>query len=84
MNVKKLSYDQAFVIVKGWLAECNGIRKLDFNPDQRIKYDLRSAIRIGYLPISFTVLKVENIGLYGLISNVIRKPYLTEHGYQVR
>jgi hypothetical protein len=81
MNVRKLSYDHAFVIIRDWLAECNAIRKLDFDPDQRIKHDLRSAIRIGYLPIRFSVLKVENIELYGLISNVVRKPHLTEHGY---
>lgn len=66
-NIKRLSYDEAFTVVKQWLDLCNKKRSLDFNPDVKIKDSLKAAARIGYLPIAFRNFKEENPELYNLI-----------------
>jgi Primase X len=45
INIKKLSYDEAFDQMRNWLANCDRVRRLDFNIDQRIKGNLRAAIK---------------------------------------
>ena len=63
INVKRLSYQQAFSIIKEWLEQCSNLRRLDFHPDARIREGLTSASH-GYLPTSYQKLKDENIMLY--------------------
>jgi hypothetical protein len=64
INVKKLSYDDAFNIIKDWLNKCDSIRRLDSNFNYRIKYALENSIKIGYLPMKFETLKQKNRALY--------------------
>jgi len=68
INIKKLSYDDAFNIIKEWLNKCETIRKLSFNADNKIKDNLRASTRIGYRPISFNDLNEENRELYNLVN----------------
>jgi hypothetical protein len=71
MNIKKLSYDEAFRVIKDWLIRCDKVTPMNFNPNDRIKSSLRAALRVGYFPISFNDLKIENRQLYDLISGAI-------------
>ena len=72
INIKKLSYDEAFNIIKHWLYNCDKIIPLDFNTNTKIKETLRASITVGYLPMSFRDLKIENGELYNFISKRIR------------
>jgi hypothetical protein len=71
INIKKLSYDEAFNITKDWLNKCDKIIPLDFNVNAKIKETLRGATSIGYLPMGFSNLKEENAELYNRISSRI-------------
>jgi Primase X len=64
INVKKLSYDDAFNIIKDWLNKCDSIKRLDSNFSYRIKYTLENSIKNGYLPMKFETLKEKNRALY--------------------
>jgi hypothetical protein len=64
LNVKKLTYEQSFRVIKDWLHKCNELERLSFNANQKIKEGLKSAASKGYLPISFEKLKIENKELY--------------------
>ena len=50
LNVRRLSEEQVYSIIKDWLEKCNRINRLDFNVNLRIKDGLRGA-RKGYFPI---------------------------------
>ena len=65
LNKRGLSYDESLSIMRGWLDKCDRLRKLDFNPNQRIKASLNHAV--GFLPISHKNLKVENERFYHLL-----------------
>ena len=69
INIKKLSYDEASTVIKEWLNKCHNITPLDFIANDRIKSNLRTALRVGYLQISFSDLRDENRELYNLISS---------------
>jgi hypothetical protein len=69
INVKKLSYDEAFGEIRNWLGRCDRVRRLDFNIDNRIKDNLGAAIKVGYLPISLNKLKEQHSGLFGFINH---------------
>ena len=64
INVKKLTYDDAFNIIKDWLNKCDSIKRLDSNFNYRIKYALENSIKRGYLPMKLETLKEKNIALY--------------------
>ena len=64
INVKKLSYDNAFNIIKDWLNRCDSIKTLDSNFSYRIKYALENSIKNGHLPMKFETLKWKNRALY--------------------
>jgi hypothetical protein len=68
INVRKLTYYEAFILIEQWLKKCNSLCRLDFKAEYRIKFSLKSAIRIGYYPISSDRLKTEKRELYGLIA----------------
>jgi hypothetical protein len=74
INNRKLSYDEAFIIIKVWLNKCNGTTPLDFNANNRIKDNLKAATKVGYLPIIFNILKEENRQLYDIVCFRNRKP----------
>ncbi len=69
INIRKEPYDKAYMIIRDWLVRCSAIEKLNFNPDYKIKSNLDSASKVGYLPISFNNLKLQNRQLYNLILN---------------
>jgi hypothetical protein len=62
LNIRKLSGHDATNIIKGWLNQCDQLRRLDFNYNQKIREGIESAAK-GYLPISREMLKKENPAL---------------------
>jgi len=71
INIKNLTYEESYNIIKEWLNKCNSMKPLDSYPSYYIKYNLNSAIRIGYFPMKFDDLKVENIKLYNILKDKI-------------
>jgi Primase X len=71
INTKDLSYEESFNIIKEWLDKCNSLKSLDFSPSYYIKYNLNSATKVGYFPMKFDDLKVENIKLYNILKDKI-------------
>lgn len=65
VNVKKLSFDEAIIILKKWLNECDKKRRLNFKPTSQINTNLRNARE--WYPLSLEKLKQENKELYQLI-----------------
>jgi hypothetical protein len=63
INVKKLSYDDAFNIITDCLNKCDLIKRLDSNFSYRIKYALENTIKKGYLPMKLETLKEKNRAL---------------------
>lgn len=64
INVRKLSDEESSSVVSRWLDSCNLIKRLSFDPKYLLKYNIRNARRIGYYPISWNALKLENTYLY--------------------
>lgn len=64
VNVRKYSDENSYLKIISWLQICNRTNKLSFNPKQKVRYDIQSARRIGYYPISQNTLKIENFYLY--------------------
>jgi hypothetical protein len=52
--------EEAFSAIKNWLDRSGSLRRLEFNPNYTIKYNINTAKRDGYLPISLQKLKIEN------------------------
>jgi hypothetical protein len=71
INVRKLSHEDALSIIKEWLDKCEKLRPL-VDVNNRIKPTLSAAVRKGYLPISFSDLKIENRQLAELIPHQIK------------
>jgi hypothetical protein len=67
LNIRGLSPDKAQGIVREWLVGCNKIRRLDFNPNHRIKSALNSSK--DFLPIGLDKLRAENEGFYNLLQD---------------
>jgi hypothetical protein len=68
VNVRKLSDMDAYVGIMLWLELCNKLKRLSFDPKHIARYDIQSAKRIGYLPISSKDLKLENKKLHELLN----------------
>jgi hypothetical protein len=64
INVRKLSYEEGFSIIKEWLDKCNNLKKLDFNANSKIREGLNELLKNGYFPISIDKLKTECNELY--------------------
>lgn len=65
VNVKKLQYEQSYVILNTWLKKCNNLRRLDFNSDTEIKAKLKNVKHFN--PISIKTLMVDNKNFYLLL-----------------
>jgi hypothetical protein len=65
LNIRGLSKDDTRSIIREWLYKCNQLKRLDFNPDHRIKSALYSSK--NFFPISCDKLKFENEGFYKLL-----------------
>ncbi len=69
VNIKKLSYEESYKILKSWLEKCNRLRELSFNADREIKNKLRYVKQ--YNPISFKTLEIDNEDLYLLLKKKV-------------
>jgi hypothetical protein len=52
INIRKYTPEETFGTIKNWLAKGSGLRRVDFNSNYLIKYNITSAKRDVYLPIS--------------------------------
>ena len=68
INTKKVSYDDAFQIIKNWLDKCNELRRLDPNFSYKIKYSVDTAMRKQQLPMKLNTLQNKNRELYRLLT----------------
>jgi hypothetical protein len=71
INIKNLTYEESYNIIKEWLDKCSFTKPLDSNPSYYIKYNLKNAIRVKYFPMKFDDLKAENIKLYNILKDKI-------------
>jgi hypothetical protein len=67
LNIRGLSPDEAYGIMREWLDKCNQVKRLDFNPNHRIKSDLNGSK--DFLPVSCDKLKIENERFYDLLQD---------------
>ncbi len=74
INVKHLTFNEAFKIIEKWLDKCNDLKPLDFDADTKVNNCLTNAVDKGYLPISLDnpekeprTLKTENRELYNIL-----------------
>jgi hypothetical protein len=74
INVKCLSFDEAFNIIDKWLNKCDELKSLDFDSELKINGCLTNAIDRYYLPISLDslekepkTLKTDNRELYDVL-----------------
>ena len=61
INIRKCSAEEATSMIRDWLDKCSSLKRLDFSPNYMIKYNINSAKRNTYLPISLEKLKAENM-----------------------
>jgi len=73
INIRKISYEESFLIIKDWVDRCSEIRKLDGNFDYTIKYSLNTAVRKQRLPMKFETLKTKKFNLHAKLSTLILK-----------
>ena len=67
INIRKYSADEAYDTIRNWLNKSSQLKRLQFSPNYTIKYNINSAERNGYLPISLEKLKAENPYLYNVL-----------------
>ena len=66
LNVRKLSYEEGYGIIEQWLDKCNHIKRLGFNPRQKIKEGIRGEQKAIFLS-DFERLRSENMELYEIL-----------------
>jgi hypothetical protein len=70
INVKHLSCEQAYAVIKNWLLKRNEVERLLPSPrafDTMIKYNIKDAQRSGKVPIGEKRLKEINEELYKIM-----------------
>jgi hypothetical protein len=67
LNIKKLSYEDTSLILKGWLEKCSLVRKLDFSINNELRNRLKNVY--NFYPISYNKLIKENKDLVNIIYN---------------
>jgi non-catalytic primase subunit PriX-like protein len=72
VNIKNLSFDNAFDAIENWLDKCNKLQNLAPNLPYKTRCSLNIAIRKQQLPIKFDTLKVKNRKLYNLLREKIQ------------
>ena len=71
INIRKLTYEMASILIKDWLRKCNEIRTLDFDYDYRVKYSLNTAIRKTQLPLKFETLNMKSKDVHDLLNSIM-------------
>jgi hypothetical protein len=73
INIKKVSKEEATIIIKDWLEKYDKLRKLEFNPQREVNIRLKNVK--SFLPSSKETLKKEQPELYNLLvkCDVIQK-----------
>jgi hypothetical protein len=66
LNVKHLSEEDTFNILKEWLEKCDELKRLSFAPEPKIYSTIKG--NKGYKPISFSKLKEENNNLFNILT----------------
>ena len=69
IKIRHISENETYDIVRSWLDKCHSLRRLDFNPNYMIKYNINTAKKGGYLPISLEKQKTENSYLHKTIKS---------------
>jgi len=73
INVKNLSFEKSYTIIKNWLDKCNELEPLDNyrNFDYRIKHALKNAANKGIGPMSKEKIKLDKTysDLYQILKN---------------
>src|SRR5919198_5166621 len=69
INIKKLSYDDAFNIINTWLSKCGELRQLDHNFNYIVKHAIKRSIKSRYKPLKFDTLKLTNKIVYDLLNS---------------
>jgi hypothetical protein len=69
INIRHISDDETYDIVRSWLDKCHSLRRLDFNPNSMKRYNISSTKRGGYLPISLEKLRRESTYLYEIVTS---------------
>jgi len=61
INIKKLTYEKSYQIIKEWLDKCNTLKRLDSirNFDYRISYVLKNAMNKGIGPMSLEKIETD-------------------------
>jgi hypothetical protein len=61
INVRKLSYEESYTIIKNWLDRCDKLENLDNyrNFEYRIKYAPKNAVNKGIGPMSKEKIKTD-------------------------
>ena len=72
VNIKKLSYNNAYITIRQWLTKCNDIRKLDFNVDYLVRCALNNSAKSGFKPMKFNTLRYRNRKLYDILNDCTR------------
>jgi len=73
INIRKMSYQESFLIIKDWLSKCSVLRELDSDYGYTIKYSLNTAVRKQRLPMKFDTLKTKNPDLHSKLSLLMSK-----------
>lgn len=68
INIKKLSYDESYQIIKLWLDKCDTLKPLDSNFTYRIKYAIKSAINKRIPNMKLETLKEKYNNIYSEIT----------------
>lgn len=63
-----MSETEALETIAHWLNKCNSLKRLNFTRNYLVKYNVRSARKMGYLPISFGKLKDQNEELFTMLN----------------
>jgi hypothetical protein len=67
INIRKISYDEAFRLISLWLNKCNEVRVLSPNFSYRISYSVNTAIRKQQLPMKLSTIEKKNMELHTLL-----------------
>ena len=83
INIKQLSFEESYTIIRNWLNKCNELRTVDNyrDFDYRIRYDLKNALNKGIPPMTKEKIKTDSTysDLYQLLKNKDSNLKLTDN-----